>query len=114
MSEQEVFDTLRYQVKVDLFGTRRYYNGAGQFHRTDGPAMVYPNGNKSWYQNGRLHRTDGPAVEFSSGTKVWYQNGQLHRTDGAAVEYADGRKEWYINDVELTKDEYNRVVKQYV
>ena len=85
MSEQEVFDTLRYQVKVDSFGTRRYYNAAGQLHRTDGPAVEYANGSNYWYQNDELHRTDGAAIEYPDGTKRWYQNGKTHRTDGPAI-----------------------------
>ena len=90
MSEQEVFDALRYRIEVDKRGTRRYFNTAGV-----------------------PHRTNGPAVEYSSGTKFWYQNGQLHRTDGPAVEWADGSKEWYINYEGLTEDEFNQAVKDY-
>ena len=90
MSEQEVFDALKYRVEVDEDGTRWYYNSDNQFHRDDGPAIEYADGSKHWYQNGQLHRTDGPAVEYADGTKFWYQNGILHRTDGPAVEYANG------------------------
>jgi hypothetical protein len=43
----------------------------GQRHRTDGPAIEYPNGSKSWWVNGKPHRIDGPA----DGTKEWYMNG---------------------------------------
>ena len=76
MSEQEVFDALRYRVEVDSSGTRWYYNSAGQLHRDEGPAVEWNNGTKSWYQNGNRHRTDGPAVEYASGGKVWYINGK--------------------------------------
>jgi hypothetical protein len=34
------------------------------FHREDGPAVLYPNGDCQWYFDGRLHREDGPAIEF--------------------------------------------------
>ena len=64
MSEQAVFDALKYRIEVDQFGTRRYYNSAGQLHRTDGPAVEYSNGDRVWYQNGFLHRIDGPAIEL--------------------------------------------------
>ena len=90
MSEQDVFDALKYRVEVDVFGTRRYRNSAGQ-----------------------LHRTDGPAVEYTRGMAVWYQNGLRHRTNGAAIEYSDGKKVWYINGVRLTEDEFNQRVKDY-
>ena len=89
MSEQAVFEALKYhRIEVDGDGSRRYYN-----------------------TNGELHRTDGPAVEYADGDKSWYQNGQLHRIDGPAVEWADGIKEWYINGEELTEDEFNQRVK---
>ena len=42
-------------------------NSAGQYHRTDGPAIEYANGYKWWYIKGQLHRTDGPAIEWADG-----------------------------------------------
>ena len=32
-------------------------------------------GDKIWYQNDEPHRTDGPAIEYASGYKSWYING---------------------------------------
>ena len=77
MSEQAVFDALKYRVEVDAFGTREYYNSDGQLHRTNGPAIEYANGTKYWYQNGVCHRTDGPAIEWDSGGKSWFIDGKL-------------------------------------
>ena len=111
MSEQEVFDALKYHIEVDEDGSRRYYNTNGQLHRMEGPAVEWEGGSR-WYQNGKLHRTDGPAVVYANGTRYWWQNGLLHRTDGPAAEWAGGRKAWYINDVPLTEDEFNQAVKQ--
>ena len=111
ISEQSVFDTLKYQVDVDKDGMRRYYNKAGQLHRDNGPALETISGRKCWYQNGLLHRTDGPAVEWANGTKEWHQHGQLHRIDGPAIEFASGFKAWYINGEELTEAEFNQRVK---
>ena len=117
ISEQSVFDTLKYQVDVDKDGMRRYYNKAGQLHRDDGPALENISGRKCWYQNGLLHRTDGPAVEWANGTKYWFRYGRLHRTDGPAIEwvFTNGyiNKEWYIDDTELTEEEFNQEVKHY-
>ena len=87
MSEQAVFDSLKYRIETDASGTRRYYNFAGQLHRLDGPAVVYAGGAKAWYQNGLRHRTDGPAFML-----------------------ADGRKWWYLNDMPLTEAEFNQAV----
>ena len=106
MSEQDVFDILKYRIEVDARGTRWYYNSAGQLHRENGPAVEWDNGAKRWYQNGQLHRTDGPAIIWSDGVKEWYQNGQRHRTDGPAVEWWDGGKSWYINGKKLTETEF--------
>ena len=88
MSEQEVFEALKYRIEVDTRGTRRYYNNLGQ-----------------------LHRLDGPAVEYADGDKYWYQNDQFHRTNGPAIMLADGRKWWYLNDRPLTEAEFNQAVK---
>lgn len=33
-----------------------------EFHREDGPAVVWENGCKNYYVNGKLHRLNGPAV----------------------------------------------------
>ena len=106
MSEQEVFNALKYRIEVDCHGNRFYYNSAGQLHRESEPAIEYVDGHKEWWQNGQLHRTDGPAVEWWDGDKRWYQNGQRHRIDGPAVMYADGSKAWYINDKAMTEAEF--------
>ena len=88
MSEQEVFDALKYRIETNDSGSRFYLNSAGQLHRTDGPAIVHANG-----------------------TKLWYQNDQCHRTDGPAIMWPDGRKWWYLNDRPLTEAEFNQRVK---
>ena len=88
MSDQEVFEALKYRIEVDSSGNRFYRNAASQ-----------------------PHRIGGPAIEFTDGSKFWYQNGKLHRIDGAAVEWAGGSKEWYINGEELTEAEFNQRVK---
>ena len=53
-------------------------------------------GTKRWYKNGKFHREDGPAIEWYDGDKEWYINGQLHREDGAANEWLNGDKRWWI------------------
>lgn len=93
-------------------GETRYFNGRGELHREDGPAVIDKRGNKQWFQEGLLHREDGPAVievvYFSPGygqKKIatyndimkWYQYGVLHREDGPAVIYPDRRSVWFPN-----------------
>ena len=89
MSEVDVFDALKYHIEVDRYGTRRYYNAAGQLHRLDGPAVIYQYGLMFWYQNGQRHRTDGPAVVYTNNELQW----------------------WFINGVQLTEAEFNQAIK---
>ena len=112
MSEQEVFDALRYRIETNDSGSRFYLNSAGEVHRTDGPAIIHADGTKLWYQNDQCHRTDGPAIEWTDGTKSWYQNGKRHRIDGPAIEYSDGNRAWFIYGENLSEDEFNQAVNQ--
>ena len=48
-----------------------------EYHRLDGPAIEFFNGDKEWYQNGLLHRIDGPAVECANGEKYWHYKGKF-------------------------------------
>lgn len=77
----------------------------GVVHRTDGPAMIWPNGANTWYCKGKIHREDGPAIWFPSGTKEWQINGVRHRIDGPAVEWSNGSKEFWVNGL-LVPSEY--------
>ena len=77
MSEQEVFAALKYRIVADARGTRRYYNSTDQLHRTDGPAVIWADEHKEWWQNGQRHRIDGPAIECMNGYKRWHINGEL-------------------------------------
>jgi len=97
--------TSKSTMTIDKFGVKIWRNSKGKYHRTDGPAFEYPNGNKSWYINDKRHREDGPAVEYTDGYKAWYINGKRHRTDGPAREFNDGTKEWYLNDKKVTKQD---------
>ena len=48
--------------------------GTKKYHREDGPAIEWDNGDKEWYINGKLHRDDGPAQVYCD-TFFWYLNG---------------------------------------
>ena len=111
MSEQAVFDALKYRIEVDEHDTRRYYNSDNQLHRDGGPAVEYATGEKRWYQNGQLHRIGDPAIVYADDYSSWWQNGKRHRTDGPAIEWPSGHKAWFINGEELTEAEFNQRVK---
>ena len=87
-SDAALYEALKYRVDVDRFGTRRYYNRAGQ-----------------------RHREDGPAVEYADGVTAWYQNNLLHRVDGPAIMRPDGSCEWWINGTEYNERDYNKRLK---
>ena len=93
---------------VDEKGTVRWYKDADCtiLHKEDGPAVVYADGEESWWFDGDIHRTNGPAVVYADGTKEWRQRGQVHRVDGPAIEWANGAKEWWRNGVQLTEAEF--------
>jgi hypothetical protein len=95
---------MRNGMFVNESGTKVWYKD-GEFHRDDGPAVLYGDGDETWYSYGKKHRADGPAVYWGS-VKKWYFEGKLHRLDGPAVLFKDGRGEWWIDDVNLTKEEW--------
>ena len=43
--------------------------------------IVYSNGTKFWYQNDRLHRTDGPAIEYPNGSIEYWLNDDQYSYD---------------------------------
>ena len=51
----------------------------GNYHRLNGPAIVFANGDTSWFKHGVPHRDDGPAREwFTRGIEAWYKDGQKY------------------------------------
>jgi hypothetical protein len=67
-------------------------------------------GDKRYFKDKEMtiyHRIDGPAIEWADGDKEWYVDDKLHRLDGPAIEYANGDKYWYVDGKELTKREFN-------
>jgi hypothetical protein len=39
---------------------------------------VYVDGSTYWYQNGKYHRLDGPAIEYANGDKSYYIEGKKY------------------------------------
>lgn len=69
------FNEMKKMMEVGGYKTI-FVNADGDFHREDGPALEYVNGDKFWYLNGKMHREDGPAVAYADGDKEWYLNGR--------------------------------------
>ena len=65
-----------------------------------------------YYKNkkGQYHREDGPAVLYSNGTKVWSINGLIHREDGPAIEYPGGYSEYRLSNIRYTKEDWEEEI----
>jgi hypothetical protein len=88
-------------IEIDEEGNKFYYSDKEMtiWHREDGAAIEWNNGNKEWWLNGKTHREDGPAIEYLNGDKYWYRNGKYHREDGPSVERKNGVNEWWQNGI---------------
>jgi hypothetical protein len=64
-------------------------------HRMGGPAVLWEDGSKEWFQDGLIHRDyDQPAFTRPDGTRAWYQHGKNHRLGGPAWITCDGGLRW--------------------
>ena len=90
-----------------------FKNINGQYHRENGPAIIFENGDAYWFINGKLHREDGPAIENSNGSKEWFVNGKLHREDGPAIQglYSN---EWYFLGKLQRKESLRNLYMPYI
>jgi len=92
-------------IYINEYGIDIYKNSKGEYHRLDGPAIKFPNGETLWYKEGKLHRLDGPSAEYTNGDKIWYKKGLMHRTDGPAIQRENNEdREWYKELFILGKD----------
>jgi len=60
---------------INTNGDTVWRNSIGQFHRIDGPAIIWKDGYE-WWLNDVRHRLDGPALSWSDGTELWFINGK--------------------------------------
>jgi len=76
-------------VKKSAMGGLYWYDKNHNFHREDGPAIEYGNGDKDWYIRGMRHREDGPAM-----------TGRTMPMPGA----------YFLNDVQLTEEVFKKKI----
>ena len=51
----------------------------GNYHRINGPALIFRNGDTTWCRHGALHRDDGPAVDWpAAGKEEWYKDDVIY------------------------------------
>lgn len=77
-----------------------YYNSKG-LHRTDGPAVIAPDGAYLREHDGNIDRIEDSIVED------WFVNGERHRTDGPAKIRKDGSVEYWINGKFISETDFN-------
>ena len=61
MSEQDVFNALKYRVEVDDDGTPVFTMPPAYYTETMTP-VIFQSGEHWWCQTGRRHRNDGPLL----------------------------------------------------
>lgn len=86
--DEKNYDRVAYSTE-SLIGAKRYYLDY-YLHRTNGPAVIWENGDREWYLNGKLHRTDGPAIENGC-------NGTLQNM-------------WYLNGIKLSEEDHKKAI----
>lgn len=97
-------------VNVSDIGTT--YSLDGCRHRSDGPAIIYKNGDTYWYRSGKLHRIGGPAIDTAL-LRMWIISGKRHRLDGPASEnlgpdiLGNDPSTYWINGRQLTKENFD-------
>ena len=68
----------KYETHITSNGSNFYYKN-GKSHRDDDlPAIEFFNGNKEWYIEGRLHRIDGPALIWKNKIKWFYEGKEIN------------------------------------
>ena len=78
-------------------GSKRWYNDQGQFHRTDGPALIYADGYQSYWINGERHRIDGPAVIHPDGyPEYWIYGNKLTEEEYYDIIQSEEHLNWYL------------------
>lgn len=61
-----------------------------------------------YYHNGEYHRLDGPAVLYNTGRFYWFKYGKLHRLDGPAMNHRD-KPYFYIDGKEYQFEDWEKL-----
>ena len=77
-------------IKKELSDHIEYRNENDQFHREDGPALI-------WF------KYNNP---YNIYAESWWINGKRHRIGAPAVVYANGDEHYFIEDISYPKHQY--------
>ena len=65
------------ELTISPLGTKRWINKKSEYHRLNGPAIMYRDGDMHWYRHGQRHRDDGPArIWPSERIEGWWKDGE--------------------------------------
>ena len=101
-----------YKVVIENDCTFWYKFDAKELHRTEGPAVIWPDGHEEYWVDGKRHRLGGPALILPGGTVEYWVDGELHRTEGPAVVWADGTVEYWVDGKNLSKEEFDALTNK--
>jgi hypothetical protein len=99
---------ISYNGKLDSENNRFWTDDEGLYHREDGPAFMFNNGDvNNWVIHGLHHRIDGPAIEYNMGDN--YDEFFIH---GEQITFEEW-KEYLINKSGLPTNEVTRLILKY-
>jgi hypothetical protein len=96
-----------------FLGINYWKDENGEYHREDGPALIFSATDYRWFFHGQKHRVGGPAVCYGKNEYAYYQYGKLHRLDGPAIDFPNA-KQWWIDGIQIKcndNEEFLRIVK---
>lgn len=102
---------------VTAVGAPFAFTRNNRLHRDDGPALIYQDGHKVWYQDGAMHRADGPAVIIERRMK-WFWRGKLHNWAEPAVQgytkTGERIERWFVHGEDITDVATSWLVKREI
>lgn len=63
----------------------KYFDDDNFYHREDGPALEYRDGEKHWFFHGVYHRVDGPALECCDGSFYYLMDKEYSYEDWLTI-----------------------------
>lgn len=64
--------------EITKYGEQIWRDADDKWHREDGPAVIYADGEAVWFRHGHKHRDDGPSTIFPDGSVNWCLNGNMY------------------------------------
>ena len=66
-------------ISAEDNGPLEFFDAQKRYHRDDGPAVIFPDGDTYWFINGTMHREDGPArIWKDRGIETWIKDAMFY------------------------------------